>query len=277
MQKPNKNVIKHQPLLRTVKQPIDNNAEQVQPASVLDSSHTLVADANTQKIESQGILPADLLSQVALETALPKKRKKSKEVRNAKGRQKEKKSKRNKPSISNRTIDGMYRNAYRVQLDMLALSATKANIMISLNGLLISILIISGTHFINMQKLYTLPIVVLLAFSSLAIVFSVLAASTARSNNKFSVPDFDTNRANLLLFSDFSNLTKTEYVSAMTCMQSSEQRMYETMSAHLHELGLNANASFRKLYYSYTAFIIGILVALLSIGGIQWITHTAQL
>jgi len=49
-----------------------------------------------------------------------------------------KKAKKKKKAAYSKAVETMYRNAYRAQLDMISLAATKANIMISLNGFMVS-------------------------------------------------------------------------------------------------------------------------------------------
>ena len=66
----------------------------------------------------------------------------------------EKKAKRRKKNRRGRRADNalgtskgvetMFRNAVRSEMELLALAATKANIMISLNGFIVSALMISG-------------------------------------------------------------------------------------------------------------------------------------
>ena len=48
------------------------------------------------------------------------------------------------PLGTSKAVETMFRNAVRAELDIIALAATKANIMISLNGFIISALMISG-------------------------------------------------------------------------------------------------------------------------------------
>ncbi|MGN6898209.1 hypothetical protein ACTHT1_12250, partial [Neisseria sp. P0015.S002] len=45
---------------------------------------------------------------------------------------------------TNKGVETMFRNAVRSEMELLALAATKANIMISLNGFIVSALMISG-------------------------------------------------------------------------------------------------------------------------------------
>ena len=60
------------------------------------------------------------------------------------------------PLGTSKAVETMFRNALRTELDLIALAATKANIMISLNGIIISALMISGA-FIFVSSAAFLP------------------------------------------------------------------------------------------------------------------------
>lgn len=191
-----------------------------------------------------------------------------------------KKKKKTKPRIAksqgirgSRGVDTLLRNAYRAQLDMLALAATKANIMISLNGLLMSMLIISGTHLVSINGLYIIPIAIFLITCAAATTFAVFAARPEISRNKYHYHDFVRDEAHLLSFEEFSDLRESEYVEAMSEMLEDSQRVYRNMIAHVHELGVTADRKYRNLYYSYNAFMAGTIVTVLSLlvlVGMRW-------
>ena len=85
-----------------------------------------------------------------------------------------------KKGSGSKGIETMYRNAYRAELDLIALAATKANIMISLNGFIISALMISGGFIYASSPLFLLPATVFLFTSALSVYFALLAASPER-------------------------------------------------------------------------------------------------
>lgn len=168
-------------------------------------------------------------------------------------------------SKGSRGVDTLLRNAYRAQLDMLALAATKANIMISLNGLLMSMLIISGTHLISINGLYMIPIGVFLMTCAVATTFAVFAARPEISRNKYAYDDFMSDKARLLVFEEFSDLDEPEYIEAMTVLLADPQRTYRGMLAHIHDLGISADKKYQHLYYSYTAFMAGTILTVVSL------------
>lgn len=172
-----------------------------------------------------------------------------------------------------RGIDTLLRNAYRSQLDMLALAATKANIMISLNGLLMSMLIISGTHLVSINGMYIIPISVFLITCAVATTFAVFAARPEISRNKFNMSDFMRDEARLMVFEEFSDLRESEYIEVMTNMLTDPKRVYRSMLAHIHDLGVTADKKYRFLYYSYTSFMVGTILtvmSLLTLAAMRW-------
>ena len=164
-----------------------------------------------------------------------------------------------------RGIDTLLRNSYRAQLDMLALAATKANIMISLNGLLMSMLIISGTHLVSINGMYVIPIGIFLVTCAVATTFAVFAARPEISRNTFNFGDFMRDEARLLVFEEFSDLRESEYIDAMSTMLADPKRTYRSMLAHIYDLGTTADKKYKHLYYSYTAFMAGTILTVISL------------
>ena len=57
----------------------------------------------------------------------------------------------------NKGVETMFRNAVRLEMELLALAATKANIMISLNGFIVSALMISGAFIFSSSPEFLIP------------------------------------------------------------------------------------------------------------------------
>lgn len=79
-------------------------------------------------------------------------------------------------------VETMFRNAVRTELEIIALAATKANIMISLNGLIISALMISGAFIFASTAAFLLPAGVFLTTAAASIIFALLAASPEKAD-----------------------------------------------------------------------------------------------
>lgn len=164
---------------------------------------------------------------------------------------------------SSRGIETMFRTSYQTQLDMINLATTKSNIMISLNGVLISMLLISGAYLINSMPMLVVPMSSLLLTCTVAIVFAVLAARPGSRRGQQTIDDVGSDQGALLIFDDFAQFPTDQYVDAMMEMLADHQRVYKNMVAHIHDMGQTANEKFSMLYLSYSIFMAGLVVSVI--------------
>ena len=189
---------------------------------------------------------------------------------------KNKKNKKSKKELgSSRGIETMFRSAYRAQLDLTALAATMANIMISLNGLILSVLTLSGPFVLVAEPMFTAPIAVFLATCLGSIIFAVLAAQPHFTRSNSTIDEFKKDKANILVFDQFSSLDIDEHSNVMTGLLRNNKRVYKNMSRQLYLLGIDAHRKYRLLKYSYMAFLIGLTVStlMLLVVGLLYQTH----
>lgn len=195
------------------------------------------------------------------------------------------------PGSANKAIETMFRNAYRAQLDLLSLAAMKANIMISLNGAIVSILMVaSGFVYADSKTLsILLPAALFLITSVVSIYFALSAASPSpapahvRLGNYFSRMlqgnlnlreirnervesnrQFDQGSSSILIFEDFSKLSKIDYIDQMRNLMTDKDKVYDEMSAQLHHLGTMANRKYEMLRRSYSVFRWGVIITILA-------------
>ena len=208
----------------------------------------------------------------ALENVVPAKSKPADAVQG----KKVKKNKKNKKELgSSRGIETMFRSAYRAQLDLTALAATKANIMISLNGLILSVLTLSGPFVLVAEPMFTAPIAVFLTTCLASIIFAVLAAQPRFTKSKSTLEEFKKDQANILVFEQFSSLDIGEHSKVMTGLLRNNKRVYKNMSRQLYLLGIDAHRKYGLLKCSYMAFLIGLTVStvMLLVVGLLYQTH----
>ena len=175
---------------------------------------------------------------------------------------------------SARGVETLFRSSYRTQLDLTALAATKANIMISLNGFILSVLTLSGPFVLVAEPMFTVPIAIFLTTCLASIIFAVLAARPRLFQRKHTPEDFAADRANVLVFEDFSSLTEEEHSEAMLGLLRDNGRIYRNMSRQLYFLGTMANRKFRMLSLSYAIFLSGLTLSTLLLLGIGFFHHT---
>ena len=177
------------------------------------------------------------------------------------GGEKKKKGKKKDSGLgSSRGIETMFRTSYRVHQDLVSLADTKANIMISVNGLIISIILAAVSPRIGGLPLLVLPTSILLVGCVIALVYAVLAARPRVSNVPLTLDDIARNDANILFFGNFVNLSEAEFVDGMTDLMQSQDHLYVNMVRDLYGLGQVLKTKFQLLRISYTVFMFALVV-----------------
>lgn len=176
---------------------------------------------------------------------------------------KRKKDKKDKLG-SKRGVETMFRTSYRTHMDLSSLADAKANIMISINGLIISIIIASVAPKIDANPGLLLPTSILLLSCLVSVVYAVRAARPRINDDAISLDDVRGGRANLLFFGHFVHLPRDDYEEGMQELILDQDRMYRNMIRDIYGLGSVLERKFQLLRVSYTAFMVGIIVSVLS-------------
>lgn len=161
---------------------------------------------------------------------------------------------------SARAVETFYRSAYRTQLDLTGLADMKANIMISINGLIITAIIATeGLMAFTQSYLRFLPILLLIV-CILSLVFAMLAARPRIAKSNITQDDMLKGKASLLYFNNFLSLTEEQYAEAMAHTISDIDNVYRMMSKHIYNLGIVLSRKYFLLRISYSIFLGGIIL-----------------
>ena len=114
-----------------------------------------------------------------------------------------------------RGIETLFRSSYRVNMDLSSLADAKANIMISINGLIITILLGSLGPGIDTNRFLLVPTSLFLVGCVVSLVFAILAARPRVQSQVVTTDSALKNRTNMLFFGNFSHLTQNEFVYVM--------------------------------------------------------------
>jgi hypothetical protein len=190
-------------------------------------------------------------------------REKEKERKKDKEKKKHRKrKKREEPHLgSNRGIETMFRTTYQSHNDLVALADQKANMMISVNGIIISILLASLSPRLDETGWVLIPTGILLVGCIGSLVCGVLAARPRVTRNPATLEDVKAGRANLLFFANFLGMPVTDYLESMRWLMTNPDQVYLTMLRNLYALGHILEKKFRLLWFSYTIFLSGLGVA----------------
>ena len=177
---------------------------------------------------------------------------------------------------TNRGIETMFRSSYRVQMDLTDLADNKANMMMSINGIIISIILAAVAPKLDTNPWLLLPTVILLLGTLVSMVYAILAARPRVSSQPITLSDLKSSRGNILFFGNFANLSEDDFVEGVEELMEERELLYETMVRNLYGIGSVLRTKFALLQIAYTAFMTALILGVLSfIGVFVWILQRA--
>ena len=195
---------------------------------------------------------------------------------NKKARKKEQSKKLKKALGTARGIETMFRSAYRVQMDLTSLADNKANMMISINGIIISIIIASVAPKLDANPWLGIPTTVFLLGTMVSIIFAIVASRPRVSSTPITLDDLRHSEGNILFFGNFANMQESEFLEGMTELVGDKTIVYESMIRNIYGLGAVLNKKFALLRVAYTSFMVALILGVSSfIGVFIWIMQKA--
>jgi hypothetical protein len=165
---------------------------------------------------------------------------------------------------TNRGIETMLRSAYRVQMDLTGLADNKANMMISINGIIISIIIASVAPKLDANPWLLIPTTIFLIGNLVSIVYAILAARPRVSSQTISLEDLRNSEGNILFFGNFANMPEDDFLEGMIDLVEDKTVLYETMIRNIYGLGSVLKKKFALLQVAYTAFMVALITGVFS-------------
>ncbi|MFT5165186.1 MAG: putative metal-dependent HD superfamily phosphohydrolase [Saprospiraceae bacterium] len=184
----------------------------------------------------------------------------------AKKKKKKKKSPKSeiKEPVLSRGVETMYRTTYRTHINLSSIADNKANIMLSINAIVISItLSILTPRFAENPKLI-FPTMILLSVCLLAVIFATLSTRPKITEGIITPEDIKAKRSNLLFFGNFYNMKMDDFEWGMMEMIKDPDFIYSSMTRDLFFLGVVLAKKYRYLRICYGIFMYGLIVAVLT-------------
>lgn len=169
---------------------------------------------------------------------------------------------------TNRGVETMFRSAYRVQMELTALADNKANMMISINGIIISIIIAAVSPKLDANPWLIAPSTIFLVGTLISIIFSILAARPRVSTQPITLDDLAHSKGNILFFGNFANLSRDHFQQGMLELIEDRQVLYETMIDNIYDIGSVLQKKFALLKIAYTSFMAALVLGVVSFIGV---------
>ncbi|MFN0728854.1 Pycsar system effector family protein [Polaribacter gochangensis] len=178
------------------------------------------------------------------------------------------KIKKQKAKTPERGIETMFRVTLRNHITLSDIADTKANILLSVNAIIISLALSSLLPKLdNPSNQYLIaPTIVFVIFTITSIILSVLATRPNVTEGKFSKKDVEDKKVNLLFFGNFHKMSLKDFEWAMGELMKDKDYLYNSMTKDLYFLGKVLDRKYKLLRITYMVFMIGIIVSVLSFG-----------
>ncbi len=166
-----------------------------------------------------------------------------------------------------------FRNGLKSNLDLTALADTKAGILISINGFILTVTV-TASGFAVHNPIMNYAFMSIILTSLVSIIFAVLAVRP-RSKEKLVPKEHLEGYSSLLYYQDMAEMEPIEYMARMKKSLRCVEESSEEMIKHLHILGAEIKKKYFWLRQAYTFFSIGLVVsASLVIYGLMYVEQT---
>jgi predicted metal-dependent HD superfamily phosphohydrolase len=163
-----------------------------------------------------------------------------------------------------RGIETMFRLTSKNHIDISGMADSKANIMISINSIIISVLLGSLMQKLDSNPHLIPPTIILLIVTLSSIVYSVLSLRPNITSGKFSKEDIANQKTNLLFFGNFHKMTREDYHWGMNRLMENSSFLYSNLIDDIFFLGVVLAKKYRYLRAAYNIFMFGIIVAVIA-------------
>lgn len=167
-----------------------------------------------------------------------------------------------------RGVETMYRTTYRTHINLSSIADNKANIMLSINAIVISIALPQLLPLMESSRHLVGPTILLLLVCIAAIVLATLSTRPKITEGKFTREDIEKRTANLLFFGNFYEMPFKDYHWGMMEMLKDQDFLYSSMTKDLYYLGVVLAKKYKYLSYCYAVFMYGMILTVLAFAAV---------
>ena len=176
----------------------------------------------------------------------------------------EAKLKKEKEKEADRSIATVFRIMASNHMSLSQMADSKANILISVNSIILSIIISTLFEKLQTDPNLQIPVALIVVVCVASIVFGILATRPNVTGGTFTRDDIANKRTNLLFFGNFHNSTLDDYNWGMNEMLADKYYMNTSMIKDNYFLGVVLAKKYRYLRIAYNIFMYGLILAMLA-------------
>lgn len=185
------------------------------------------------------------------------------------------KKKKGKPKsdIPEKGIETMFRVSLRNHTNLSRIADNKANTLISVNAIIISIVLSAMFPKMDTNPFLIYPGLALILFSIATIIVSILSTIPKTSHGQLTREEVADKKGNLIFFGNFHKMSLEDYEWGVSELMQDRDYLYKSLTRDLYFLGKVLHRKYTLLRYSYYIFVVGLLTSIvlfaISLNGMQ--------
>jgi predicted metal-dependent HD superfamily phosphohydrolase len=173
---------------------------------------------------------------------------------------------KDKSGLMSKGIQTMLRLTSQNHLKLSEMADRKANILISVNAIIISVILSVLLRKLSTETYLIIPTILFLTSAVVTIVIAILATRPKVTSGKFTMEGVKEKKINLLFFGNFYKSTYEQYNSAMREMMLDTDYLYGSLIKDIYYLGKVLGQKYKLIRIAYNVFMIGIIVSVIAFG-----------
>jgi hypothetical protein len=180
----------------------------------------------------------------------------------------EKKNKSSKRSARSRGVESLFRVTYQNHIALSQLADQKAGMLISINGLIISVLIAVLTPRFAIWSWTYGPALILIAGCLGSLVFAVLGTTPRLNRTPVTVEQIRNNQGNVLFFGQFMSMSLPDFQESLRILGKDNRLLRDNLARQLYAMGGSLTTKYRYLQIAYLVFLATLVVATVAFAGV---------
>ncbi len=165
-----------------------------------------------------------------------------------------------------RSIQTLYRTTLRNHIKLSDIADTKANILLSVNAIIISLALANIIPKLDAasNRHLMFPTLIMVCFCVASIVLSIMSTRPNVTSGEFTKEQVKNREVNVLFFGNFHKMPFDQYNWAINEIIKDKDYVYEALTKDLYYLGVVLNRKYQILRWTYTIFMTGIIISVIS-------------
>jgi hypothetical protein len=186
------------------------------------------------------------------------------EEKREKKKKKEKEKKEKKGTEYSKAVETLFRSTYQTHVSLTAMADGKASIMLTINGLLFSVVLATITPRITKDDWLIWPVIIVLLTCVASLLFAVLAVRPRVYRGVVTLESLRSGQVNPLFFGNYSQVPEAAFRTAIAELLQHPERLYDVMSQDLYGMGAVLSRKYRLLQRSYDIFATGMILGMIA-------------